>query len=794
MRNLPLTSLPLFAALILIATACRQAPGATADEVDEAIRKGVEYLYSRPDFKKNGNWEEAQKRADAVSGASQSGAQWGGRTALMTYALLASGESPNDSKLRPAIEFLKKSDDMIGFYALGLRPQVWLYLPQDDSARTLAARDFRMLWAGIKKDMSRSDGGLYDYTINDRERIDLSVSQYGVLGAWACAQLGIEVPAGDGRASANYWQLVERRWRMLQDAKTGGWAYSGDSSVSASMTAAGVATLFITQDYLRGSQGVNCQGNQRSPEIEKGIAYLEQQLPAIFGDAAVPERHYTIYGIERIGVASGLKYLNHVDWYQTGAEYLVRTQEKNGSWKGDHDDEIPTAFALLFLSRGREPVVMNKLKYDIALPKADAEPLEGFWNQRSRDVANATRFIARQTERSLNWQIIDMNLATIRDLRDAPIAYISGSQALRFKAEQLALLKQYVEEGGMIVFNVDCGRSQFARSIPPMLTDIFPGSEFKPLPDTHVIYKNQQFRADKWKKRPSVQGLSNGVRELALVFDEDLGKSFQTNEITRAPYHFELMTDIYQYAIDKKNSLVKGRSYVVERNPGITVLSTIKLARLDYGGKWDPEPGGWRQLAAVMHNRHNTDLQVNTVKLETGDLAGYHAAHLTGVQAIKLSDAAVKKLSEFVKAGGLLVVDAAGGSSEFASSIEQQLGKILDTAKDAGGPLIPPTDPIFTVKGMKVPEFRYRTFAQATVGISTSPRLHGAKVGERYGVIYSADDLSAGIVGNEVDGVRGYTPSVATDIMIRLLRYSQDAPTGRAGTQSTTKPARAAVK
>ena len=764
---------------------------ATADEVDAAIEKGVKWLYERPEFKKNGNWELVQKRDDDVSGASSSGSQWGGRTALITYALLASGESPDDSKLKPAVDFLKQTNEVVGYYALGLRPQVWLYLPQDEQTRKLAARDFRLLWAGIEKDMSKKDGGLYDYTLNDRDRIDLSVSQYGVLGTWACAQLGVEVPAGNGKpGGANYWQLVEKRWKQLQDSKSGGWAYDGGSDVTPSMTAAGVATLFITQDYLRGSQGVNCQGNQKSPEIDRGINFVAEILPRLFGAEKFEHRFYTIYGIERIGVASGLKYFNNRDWYQAGAEYLVRNQIASGRWEGDYGEEVATSFALLFLSRGREPVMMNKLKYDLA-PKVagkDVKPIEGFWNQRSRDVANVTRFVGRQTERSLNWQIIDMNVAGISDLRDAPIAYLSGTQALKLAPRQIALLKQYVEEGGMLIFNSDCGRRTFSVSIPAVLKDMFP-YEFRSLPDTHPIFKGQQFRGDKWKKRPSVQGLSNGVRELALIFEDDVGKSFQTDESTRYPEHFELMADIYQYAIDKKNSLVKGRSYVVEPDPKITPTLTIKLARIKYSGNWNPEPGGWRQMAAVLHNRNKIDLQVDAVNLGSDALTGYHAAHLTGTGAVKLTNDATRKLKEFVDQGGLLIVDAAGGDSEFATSIEGQLGAIADVAKDSGGPVLAPGDPLFTSGKLKMPEIRYRTFSQAMFGISSAPRLRGAKVGNRYGLIYSADDLSAGLVGNEVDGIRGYSPACASEIMTRILLYASDAPSGRAATRPTSGPA-----
>jgi hypothetical protein len=36
-------------------------------------------------------------------------------------------------------------------------------------------------------------------------------------------------------------------------------------------------------------------------------------------------------------------------------------------------------------------------------------------------------------------------------------------------------------------------------------------------------------------------------------------------------------------------------------------------------------------------------------------------------------------------------------------------------------------------------------------------------------VIYSAEDLSTGLVGQQVDGINGYTPACATEIMRRLV-------------------------
>ena len=56
------------------------------------------------------------------------------------------------------------------------------------------------------------------------------------------------------------------------------------------------------------------------------------------------------------------------------------------------------------------------------------------WNQRPRDVANLARWIGKQSEQDLNWQIVNL-AAKVEDFHDAPILYISGSTPLTFDGE-----------------------------------------------------------------------------------------------------------------------------------------------------------------------------------------------------------------------------------------------------------------------------------------------------------------------------------------------------------------------
>src|SRR5207237_904445 len=47
-------------------------------------------------------------------------------------------------------------------------------------------------------------------------------------------------------------------------------------------------------------------------------------------------KYYYLYGLERAGRLTGLRYFGDHDWYREGAEELVRRQDRlNGSWSGD---------------------------------------------------------------------------------------------------------------------------------------------------------------------------------------------------------------------------------------------------------------------------------------------------------------------------------------------------------------------------------------------------------------------------------------------------------------------------
>jgi hypothetical protein len=289
------------------------------------------------------------------------------------------------------------------------------------------------------------------------------------------------------------------------------------------------------------------------------------------------------------------------------------------------------------------------------------------------------------------------------------------------------------------------------------------------------------------------------VRELMLLFErEDPARGWQTQAFMgseREPLA-QLAGNIFLYSVDKQNLRTKGETYLVEADPKVQAKRAFGVARLQYAGNWDPEPAGWRRLSNVMHNQFQTDLKVRTVKLGSGELGASDAvAHLTGTTKLVLDDKARQELKKYVEGGGTLIVDAAGGSADFAASAETELLALFGRQKKELA-LIPVKHPVYSVANM-IEQVEYRSYARRVTGNGRLPRVRGIALNGRMAVFFSGEDLSAGLVGQSVDGIHGYAPATvydadakpsvgASEIMTNLIVYAGNK--GEA-VEPTTKPA-----
>jgi len=361
-------------------------PPAFRARVNKAVDKGVEWLMSQQSV--DGSWPATKALLDHRMG----------HTALMTLACLKGGITVRDGQIRKAFQWLR-TQKMTKVYDVGVLLMALhaLYSPTDE--RQIVEVDKygnRKIKDPCLTDMSKADRAwmkkAVDFLLRHQEGghwrypekgVDLSNTQYALLGLWAASRCGFKIPSkvwldsldylmkGQERQGRSVKLLVNEvrgkyRVAWTENARARGFRYIPGTAkpVTGAMTTAGMAGMAICQDELWGSRkftGKLRAASRRS--IRDALAWMQDNFDVGRnpGEPGGGWHYYYLYGMERAGILARFRFMGKHDWYFEGAEYLIQAQRSDGPWFQQDDPQIDTAFAILFLKRStartRNPVI-----------------------------------------------------------------------------------------------------------------------------------------------------------------------------------------------------------------------------------------------------------------------------------------------------------------------------------------------------------------------------------------------------------------------------------------------------
>jgi hypothetical protein len=168
---------------------------------------------------------------------------------------------------------------------------------------------------------------------------------------------------------------IYQRYRTSQGSD-GAWGYCPPPkeaqaivvTPSASMTCAGLLGIACGHGADSDSKGRSKDGKasidvNKDPSIVKGLQALSTAVDGPVGwngegnapgavSAAKGKGYYYLWSLERVCVLLGLETLGKKDWYNWGAEVLLKNQKLDGTWAGEYGGcGADTCFALLFLKK-----------------------------------------------------------------------------------------------------------------------------------------------------------------------------------------------------------------------------------------------------------------------------------------------------------------------------------------------------------------------------------------------------------------------------------------------------------
>ena len=264
----------------------------------------------------------------------------------------------------------------------------------------------------------------------------------------------------------------------------------------------------------------------------------------------------------------------------------MHDQDKiDGYWKGqlvESDPVLATSFALLFLAKGRAPVLVNKLRHG---PGGD-------WDNDPDDIRNIVndRFAQLETlaylasRRSEHRQRSRAASGADRLLQWPQGARIHGA----WPGENL---REFVEQGGFIFAEACCGSREFDAGFKQLMKEIFPeeGYKLRPLSEEHPVWRAKNLLSP---ERFPLWGIEHGCRTVVIYSPVDL--SCYWNQCERSPQNLAVIgavkvaENVIDYATGREmpaDKLTLREVHNLRAEP--PKRGALRIAKLMHAGDWN---------------------------------------------------------------------------------------------------------------------------------------------------------------------------------------------------------------
>ena len=397
-----------------------------------------------------------------------------------------------------------------------------------------------------------------------------------------------------------------------------------------------------------------------------------------------------------------------------------------------------------------------------------------------------------------------MEDATVDDLLQTPVLYISGSQSPQLM-DQAKKLRDYVDRGGFIFAEACCRRqAAFDAGFRDLMDNVFDEPEYrlKPVPPEHPLWIAEEpvrpaLRPNLWSIdygcRTSVvyvappEGQGRFAQRTVVLLGSCLGPR-STNSRPRLKEQIDaalsMGINILAYATNRELKSKDENFQLADRcdegSEDTFERGKRYIANMRHPGGCDAAPGALPSLlrAASRELKSRFSTEPRQVKLTDPDLFNYDVLFMHGRSNFRLTDAERKQLRKYLERG-TLIADSICASRDFTAAFRREINDLfadqeLEAGADSGhAPDVHARNSAATICRKSAVASRSRR-AAATRRCKpncarAAPELEGLKIGDRYAVIFSPYDLSCALEKHDSLECEGYTRDDAERIGLNLL-------------------------
>ncbi|MEI8063145.1 MAG: DUF4159 domain-containing protein [Verrucomicrobiota bacterium] len=422
------------------------------------------------------------------------------------------------------------------------------------------------------------------------------------------------------------------------------------------------------------------------------------------------------------------------------------------------------------------PVLLTKVR------SGDAED----WTRTPDDIKGLLQWISAEMNVHFSSEIKPFTGIAVDPAKN-PVLYRSGYKPFTLTTAEVRILRQYLLNGGTIIFNSLVGNPASYQSALQAARDLMPERPAYRLRMDHPVF-HSFYDIDKVAYRPRmikdgmvidaypyVEGVDVDNRTAIFISRWDFSLGWEANPHDSWGYvdtdARKLGGNIIAYVTamrDAGHSVGKSVELV---NSDQKTAGKFRICQVIHDGPWQARAAAFPMLLNQFHTVTGTPVsfELRDVKLSDTTIFEMPFLYLTGTTDFVLTANERANLRRFLMNGGVLFAEASEGRKSFDLSFRQEMAQVLPGRELRA---IPKNHALFSepqdAHAMKA---RNALAVQRGNQTTLAPEIYGIELNGTLNVIYSPYDLSAGWERAIAPYALGYEPRDATALGVNVLFY-----------------------
>ncbi len=442
--------------------------------------------------------------------------------------------------------------------------------------------------------------------------------------------------------------------------------------------------------------------------------------------------------------------------------------------------------------------VLYKLRYGEKLvyvgPDGKAQEFEQ-WHSFRDDISRLMGHVNNRLRDGNNYQsaVADLNAQHFDPLA-IPLLYMAGDYDFVFTDSELKNLRQYILDGGTILFNAARGHQEFTLAVVREMRRIFPTKSFMRLAEDHPLFNGSQrirriavqVSGGVFAQEPEVYSIDIGTRAAVILVPAGMGAAWSAPSNwginpSMGPLGTHILgNDAISLGVNIVGYALSNTEYgrflaqpFAEYEGATRKGDVFRFVMARYQGSWHLNPGIESNLPHAIHSmtRLDVDYSPHYVDLGERNLHTTPLVFMTGHYDFAFTEAEIANLRDYCSRGGLLVSVSGAGFSPYNHAFAREIARVFPDSQLLP---IPPTHPMFSSSWGNVEKVTYTSAAMRNEPTLDRPVFYGIFNDNRLVVLFTPYDLfsEANREGNKY--ARGVVYDDALKILLNMVFYALD--------------------